>query len=498
MVSIITNSYRSLAYKVQKEYDDFFDENKSDSMLLSKKARVLAWIIFLIFFIENGTLGILPRQFYMIHRTVRASDLLMYGVIIYSLFNAKEMAVLYNSRASIIIKIMLLYITMHFIGSVIFYKYDLVETFFRLKFIWASFLVFPFLLLLKRNALHYFIRILFPFAIVANLLYILSSLTGIAFLPDISIEKQSLPGGLQVYRVFGGTFFGELFFLGFIYYWITRKIKFYQLFFIILFMIPHILAFGRSAWIYLSFTIFVMFVWNMLKKKNFKIILRQLVLVTVIASALIYTFMRFIPKSDYLTEALGARIEQGQDDYKYQTGTYGSRLENTRVLLEYWLNTNMLIGIGMHPFWVIRPVTVEENIYGAGFSDVRWIGILVAYGLIGFVIAAAFQLYYFTISFKLLKKTNDYDIYIFFILTLFSKFIFDSVINYSYMLFTTSHLGLSFNLSFYMAVLIYKYEKYSETLQPHNKFNNRKNARSKHFPANKLSSKLPLGKNSGY
>src|SRR5207253_2042387 len=119
---------------------------------------------------------------------------------------------------------------------------------FRLKGLWSSFLVFPFLLLYKRNGLGFFIKILFPVAIISNVLYILTALTGIAFLPDITIISQRLPGEIVVYRVYGGTFFGEMFFLGFVYMWITRKFRFWQLFLVLLFLLPHILAFGRAAW----------------------------------------------------------------------------------------------------------------------------------------------------------------------------------------------------------------------------------------------------------
>jgi hypothetical protein len=52
----------------------------------------------------------------------------------------------------------------------------------------------------------------------------MSAVTGIAFLPDIGIAEQNLPGGLKVFRVYGGTFYGELFFLGFIYHMDYQKI----------------------------------------------------------------------------------------------------------------------------------------------------------------------------------------------------------------------------------------------------------------------------------
>src|SRR5205814_7430741 len=65
-------------------------------------AKLLAWGIFLIFFIENGTIGLLPKQAYFVYRNVRISDLLLYFLAVYSLFNTKEFAELYKSRNLII------------------------------------------------------------------------------------------------------------------------------------------------------------------------------------------------------------------------------------------------------------------------------------------------------------------------------------------------------------------------------------------------------------
>lgn len=426
---------------------------------LPRNAKILAWFIFLVFFIENGTLGLLPRQAYFVYRNVRISDIIIYGLTIYALYNVKEFYDLYKSRMLVIVKMILLYYLFEFLVSSLMYDFNLIEYFFRLKGLWSSFLIFPYLLLLKRKGLPYLIRIIFPVAVISNILYILSSLTGIAFLPEISIEKQFLPGGLEVFRVYGGTFYGEFFFLGFIYYWITKRFRLYQLFLAILFMIPHILAFGRAAWVYFVFTIILMLAWNALKKREFRIVLRQAVVIGVLSVALIYSFIRFIPGSDYFTEALDARVTQGEDDVKYEKGTYGSRVVKNTVLLDLWINGNILMGVGMHPMWVYRPETQEEAKYYGGFSDVRWTSVLAAYGLIGFLLAVIFQVYYIFNTAKLLKRTRESDIITFFLLIMMSTLLFDSFINYSYFLISVGLWGLSYHFSFYTAVVVYKYEE---------------------------------------
>jgi O-antigen ligase len=300
-----------------------------------------------------------------------------------------------------------------------------------------------------------------PVAIVSNLLYILSAVTGIAFLPDIGISEQNLPGGLKVFRVYGGTFYGELFFLGFIYQWMTKRFRVYQLFLAILFIIPHILAFGRSAWVYFTLTIIIMLVWYSLKKKEFKLAIRQVLLMLILIFGLIYSFTRFVPQSDYLFEAIEARVEQGQEDVKYKEGTFGTRIANIEALLTLWQSSNIFIGIGMHPLWVVKPETVEENIYAWGFSDVGWASVLTAYGLIGFILAVLFQVYYFVISLKVMKNAVYNDLLVFFVLVFISRLFFDTVINYSYSGLSVGLWGF-WSITFYIAALVVKYENINE------------------------------------
>ncbi|MEO8513379.1 MAG: O-antigen ligase family protein [Ignavibacteria bacterium] len=460
MVVRLANKFRVTAGK--KHNDNFsFGQVLEENKYLPVNAKLLAWGIFLIFFIENGTLGLIPKQFYYVYRNMRISDFLMYGLSAYALFNVKEYRKLYYSKLLIIPKLLLVYFIFQFIISSIKYDYNIVEFFFRLKNLWMSFLIFPFLLLLKRKGLNYLIRIILPVAIISNLLYILSSITGIAFLPDIGISEQNLPGGLKVFRVFGGTFYGELFFMGFIYQWVTKRFRMYQLFLAILFIIPHILAFGRAAWLYLTVTILLILVWYAVKKKEFRLAFKQIAVLSVLVAGLFYAFTQFIPQSDYLIDAIGVRVEQGQDDYKYKEGTYGTRLANITALLNLWRNGNFFTGIGMHPLWVLKPETVEESIIAWGFSDVGWASVLTAYGLIGFLLAAIFQIYYFILALKVLKRSVYSDILVYFIIIFLSKLFFDSAINYSYSGLTVGLMGF-YSVAFYIAVITYKYEYIDE------------------------------------
>jgi hypothetical protein len=389
---------------------------------------------------------------------MRISDFLIYGLTIYSLFKTKEFAELYRSKNMILVKVVLIYFFAQFIISTISYQQEFFEYFFRLKGIWSSLLIFPYLLLLKRKALPYLIKIMLPVTIVANILYILSALTGVALMPDIGVEKANIPGGFKVYRVFGGTFFGEFFFLAFVFQWITDKFKFWQLPLAVLFITPHILAFGRSAWVSFSFSILLMFIWNFMKNREFKLVLRQIILLVSLIIITVYVFMRFIPQSDYLSDAISARITQGQDDVEYKTGTFGTRLANIDALLGLWQSSNIFFGIGMHPMWVIRAETVEENIYAWGFSDVRWASVLAAYGLTGFILAIIFQILYGVYSAKVLINTKSKSILTFFSLMMLSNLMFDTFINYSYNLVSMSLWGFSTVICFYIAVIVYKTE----------------------------------------
>jgi hypothetical protein len=451
------NSNELFVHKRSYQYSEKF---MKEGLMVSLRAKLLAFALFLYYFIEAGTLGIFPPNFYFIYRNVRISDFILYILIIYSVFCIKEYRELFKSKAFLPVKIFMGYMILQFAYSAVEYDFNVIEYIFRLKYMWSSFLILPFFLLLKRNGLEFFIKIIFPFALASNFLYILTALTGVAFLPDVSIIKQPLPGDLEVYRVFGGTFYGEIYFLGFIYFWISSKFKTYQLFLVIFFIIPHILAFGRTAWAFLAFTIALMIILNSIRKKDYKILFRQAVIVIVLLMGLFFAFIKFIPESEYYVNALNARIFQGEEDIKYNEGTYATRvvLQNN-TLLNLWWNSNILIGIGMHPLRIYRPETLEEQLCYNSFSDVTWSGVLAAYGIIGFILAAFIQIYYVIISYKVLKKIKLNNIFTFIVTMLLVKMVFDTIITFSYVLLSTTIWAFAGIMSFYLPIVIFMYEE---------------------------------------
>jgi hypothetical protein len=165
--------------------------------------------------------------------------------------------------------------------------------------------------------------------------------------------------------------------------------------------------------------------------------------------------IRILPGSEDITGALQSRIEQGQEDYKYKEGTLETRIENTQALVNLWLNSNILFGIGMHPMWVIAPVTERESIYYWGFSDLIGPGVLAAYGLIGLILVSMIQVYYAVVNFKILKHSKVKDIYLLFIIIFLCRIIF---VSFSYNILLIGLWGPSFTISFYIAVVAYKYE----------------------------------------
>ncbi len=437
-----------------------YSENfMKEELVLNLKARILAFGIFLYYFIENGTMGLVPQKFYLVYRSVRISDLLLYGMVIYSLFYWKEYKVLFKSKAFLIAKIFLLYLLFEFAVSFVRYGFNPVEYFFRLKGIWTSFLVFPYMLLVRRNGFPFLIKLIFPVAIISNLLYIITALTGIPFLPDVSIIKQRLPGDIEVFRVFGGTFFGELYFLGIIYYWITKRFKAWQMGLVALFIIPHVLAFGRLAWLGFVFTILVMIVINSLNKRNYQILLRQAVLLVIMAVCVSYAFIKLIPESDFYVDALNSRLFQGQEDVKYDEGTYGTRvIMQNSALVAVWMNSDIFLGIGFHPMWVLGPDSREEAIIYGALCDVSWPAVLAAYGLIGFALALIIQFYYIFITFKIIRNTPYVNLYTYILILLFSKLVFDLTIGFSYVFVSTGLWGFFNSLNIYIPVLVYMYE----------------------------------------
>lgn len=439
--------------------ENFFKEE----LVLNLRARVLAICIFLYYFVENGTMGLVPAKFYLVYRSVRISDLLLYGMVIYSFFSYREFKDLFKSKPFMIAKIFLLYLLFEFAVSYVRYGFNPLEYFFRLKGIWTSFLVFPYLLLVKRGGLPFLIKIIFPVAVISNTLYIITALTGIPFLPDVSIIKQRLPGDIEVYRVFGGTFFGELFFLGIVYYWITKRFKFWQMGLVVLFIIPHVLAFGRLAWVGFIFTILVMIVINSMNKRNYHILLRQAVLLIIMGISISYAFIKFIPESDFYLDALNARVFQGQEDVKHDEGTYGTRvIMQNNALVYLWMNSDVFLGIGFHPMWVLGPDSREEAIIYGAFCDVSWPAVLAAYGAVGFLITLIIQFYYMFLSFKIIRHSPQVNLYTFITLLLFTKLVFDSTIGFSYVFVSTGLWGFFTGLNIYVPVLVYMYEDYKK------------------------------------
>jgi len=431
-----------------------------DNLVISLKARAIALAICLYFFIENGTLGLVPEKWYIIYRNVRLSDLILFGLIAYSIFNLREYYYLVKSKSFFITKVLLFYLVFEFGISAIKYQFNIPEYTFRLKGLWSSFLVLPYMLLYKRGGIGFLIKLIFPVAIISNILYILTALTGIAFLPDVSVITQTLPGDITVYRVYGGTFFGEFFFMGFLYMWITRKFRWWQLFLVILFVMPHVLAFGRGAWAFFVFCILAFIIINSLRKKAFRVLIRQALVFALLGITFSICFIKLIPESDYYVDAIAARLTQGQDDVKYNEGTYGARvLFQNGALIKLWMNNNWLVGVGMHPMWVVRAESYEEQVYYNAFCDVSWPAILAAYGLIGFVLSIIFQIYYMITTWKIIKRTKEVNLQTYFLTYVFAKMIFDTFINYTYTFISVGLWGLFPVMNFFVAVIVYNYEK---------------------------------------
>jgi hypothetical protein len=233
----------------------------------------------------------------------------------------------------------------------------------------------------------------------------------------------------------------------------------YMLIPVILFSVPHILAFGRTAWIHLVFIIVLIFVWNIHRKKNFRIFVRQTIIILIFGAAISYVFIQFVPESSYISEALEARVEQGRDDYVLEQGTYGSRLVAMTALIELWEKSNLIFGVGMHPLWVVKPVTVEETYYSWGFSDIKWAGVLAGYGLFGFALILFYQIQYLFVSARILIKYKVSDMNMFFVILMFSTLAFDSFLNYSYALVTFAVNGITPTIAFLSAITIYMNEE---------------------------------------
>jgi len=461
---IITNSFRlgnngnnrpSIKEKSVLKYNE---ASYKEGVVKKLNTKFLAIAIFAFYFIQQGTVNLIPEKYLYVYRGLNISDLILCALLFYSAVYYKEYKDLFKSKSFLIVKIILFYFIFEFFISYLRYGFNPVEYFFRLKGVWCQFLIFPFLLLLKRDGFDFLIKLIFPVAIISNILYIPSALTGTPFLNGVTIIRQQLPGGMEVYRVYGGTFFGELFFLGMIYYWITKKFKVLYIFPIVLFIIPHILAFGRGAWAYFIFTIMFIVAVNFLKKKLFRILLKHTIVLVILSVTVTYIFILFIPESDYYIRALGSRITQGQEDVTYSEGTYGTRVLQNNALLKLWSKNDLFLGIGMHPMWIEGPQSYEETVYYSSFSDAGWTAVLTAYGIIGLILAIIFQGQYIFISFKLLRVVKEDSLEGFFLIILLSKLLFDTIISFSFAFVSLNLWGLYY-IYYYIPFIVYIYEQ---------------------------------------
>jgi hypothetical protein len=229
----------------------------------------------------------------------------------------------------------------------------------------------------------------------------------------------------------------------------------------VLFIIPHILAFGRGAWVSFAFTIFIMVVLHSLRKRQFKVLFRQAVVLILMSGAVVFSFIQFIPESDYYIDAVKARLTQGQEDIKYSEGTYGTRiLMQNNALTKLWSENDLFLGVGMHPMWWLNLKHGRTTCYGA-FCDVGWPAVLAAYGLIGMLFAVILQFYFIFISYKLIRKIPEGSISAFFLVVFLSKLLVDTLISFSISFVSTGLWGFFF-IYFYIAFVAYSYEKNKE------------------------------------
>jgi hypothetical protein len=176
-----------------------------------------------------------------------------------------------------------------------------------------------------------------------------------------------------------------------------------------------------------------------------------------------YAFIKFIPESDFYLDALNARVFQGQEDVKHDEGTYGTRvIMQNNALVYLWMNSDIFLGIGFHPMWVLGPESREEAIIYGAFCDVAWPSVLAAYGAVGFLITLIIQFYYMFLAFKIIRHSPQVNLYTYIILLLFTKLVFDSTIGFSYVFISTGLWGFFTGLNIYVPVLVYMYEDYKK------------------------------------
>ena len=225
-------------------------------------------------------------------------------------------------------------------------------------------------------------------------------------------------------------------------------------------IIPQILTFGRATWASIIFAVFAMIIFNIWKKKDIKVLFRQILIILVLLSTLVFCFLKFVPNSDFYVQAIGARLMQGRDEVKYDEGSFGERtVFDNEILLRLWSKSNLFFGIGMNPFWINNQESREERIIYIALCDVFWPGILAVYGMVGLAIALFFQFYYIKLSFKLIKNSKYANVLTFILITMFTKMTFDTFITYSYVFTSIGILGLGTVMSFMVAIAVFCNEK---------------------------------------
>ena len=61
----------------QKNEFSYNESRYAENVSINLRGRVLAFTIFLYYFIENGTLGLIPPKYYMLYRNIRISDFIL-------------------------------------------------------------------------------------------------------------------------------------------------------------------------------------------------------------------------------------------------------------------------------------------------------------------------------------------------------------------------------------------------------------------------------------
>ena len=382
--------------------------------------------------------NILPSYFGHIEGILRIQEIgLFIGIVIlfsYIISNKKSNL---NNKVLFAYIFLLIYVFVEFIRTIIIWNQGFLLTFKVEKhLLYGIFMIITPLILINKSRLYTFLKILLSMSLMCAILYLYQAITKQNIFSVKYIIQEI--GGFQFFRTFESYPEILIFFsLGFIYYLLSIKTKWYKKEFcmgIIILISLSILFLNvtRNSWAIFFISVVLLFFLSW-RKRSFSNIFPKITLFLFLI-ILIFTFV----------SPLQERLLEGSNDMENMGGTFGYRIELFKERINIIKDENLFFGVGLinvhndayDHYFKVGGIGSTNQVINTG--DNGFAGLICHLGLLGFIIYLAFILISIIYIYNIFKKVNS--------------------LNYESILATLVVLGISLLIGSFFGPGIYGYK----------------------------------------